>query len=233
MFRSLIVLTFVPVYMALASLLGYPVARLQGSPALLYSLARLGIRLAFKVAGTRISLEGVQRLGDTRNTILMANHLSLLDAPVLIEAFDVNWKAVVKKEIFKFPFLNYCLRFAGFIEVDRTDRSQATQAIAKAVSALKEGACFLIFPEGTRSRTGELGEFKKGGFLVAIEARSRIIPLAIRGTRDLMPRGGFRIRPGVVEVRVLDPIDAGRYSYEQRDTLIAEIRSRVAAALAG
>jgi 1-acyl-sn-glycerol-3-phosphate acyltransferase len=159
--------------------------------------------------------------------------VSHLDAPVLLQALGVDFRAVAKKEVFYVPFFSSVLRFAGFIEVDRGDRAQATRAIARAVDALKRGACFLIFPEGTRSRTGEVGPFKKGGFVVAMDAGSRIVPVALQGTRELMPRGGFRIRPGTVRVRVLDPVSAGSYSYGDRDALIADVRGRIAAALAG
>jgi 1-acyl-sn-glycerol-3-phosphate acyltransferase len=124
------------------------------------------------------------------------------------------------------------LRFAGFIAVDRKDRAQATGAIAKTALSLEAGNTFLIFPEGTRSRTGELGELKRGGFVAAINARSRIVPVAVQGTRELMPRGGFRIRPGAVRIRVLDPVEAGRYSYDDRDQLVNEVRGRMVAALA-
>jgi 1-acyl-sn-glycerol-3-phosphate acyltransferase len=138
---------------------------------------------------------------------------------------------VVKTEIYRTPFFHYCLRYAGFIEVDRSDPGQSHRAIAAAVASLRSGNCFLIFPEGTRTLSGRLGEFKKGGFVVAMEAGSRILPVAITGIRELLPRGGFRVRPGVVSVRVLDPIEAGGYSYDNRDRLIAEVRGRIAAAL--
>jgi 1-acyl-sn-glycerol-3-phosphate acyltransferase len=233
MIRALLILLFLPAYTVTASALGYVVARLVGSPALLYSLGRLGIRVALFLAGTRIVVEGRERLADHGNAMIMANHVSHLDAPVLLLAFGIDFKAVAKKEVFYLPFFNSVLRFAGFIEVDRSNRAQATRAIARAVSALKAGACFLIFPEGTRSRTGELGPFKKGGFVVAMDAGSRIVPVALQGTRELMPRGGFRIRPGTVRVRVLDPVIAGSYSYDDRDLLIADVRGRIAAALAG
>ena len=233
MIRALLIVLFLPAYTLAASALGYVVARLVGSPALLYSLGRLGIRVALFLAGTRIVVEGRERLADHGNTVIVANHVSHLDAPVLVLAFGIDFKAVAKKEVFYVPFFNSVLRFAGFIEVDRSNRAQATRAIARAVSALKAGACFLIFPEGTRSRTGELGPFKKGGFVVAMDAGSRIVPVALTGTRELMPRGGFRIRPGTVRVRVLDPVPAGSYSYDDRDLLIADVRGRIAAALAG
>jgi len=233
MIRALLIVLFLPAYTLAASLLGYGVARLVGSPALLYRLGRLGIRVALFLAGTRIVVEGRDRLADHRNTVIVANHVSHLDAPVLLQALGIDFQAVAKKEVFYVPFFNNVLRFAGFIEVDRADRAQATRAIARAVDALKRGGCFLIFPEGTRSRTGELGPFKKGGFVVAMDAGSRIVPVAVQGTRELMPRGGFRIRPGTVRVRVLDPVRADGYSYDDRDVLIAEVRGRIAAALAG
>jgi 1-acyl-sn-glycerol-3-phosphate acyltransferase len=233
MIRALLVLVFLAPYTIAASLFGYVVARLVGSPALLYGLGRFGIRVALFLTGTRIVVEGLDRLGDHRNTVIVANHVSHLDAPVLLQALGVDFRAVAKKEVFYVPVFNSVLRFAGFIEVDRADRAQATRAIARAVDALKGGACFLIFPEGTRSRTGALGPFKKGGFVVAMDADSRIVPVAVQGTRELMPRGGFRIRPGTVRVRVLDPLGAGSYSYGDRNALIAEVRGRIAAALAG
>ena len=233
MIRALFVLVFLAPYTIAASVAGYGIARLVGSPALLYGLARLGIRVALFLAGTRIVVEGRDLLGDHRNTVIVANHVSHLDAPVLLQALGVDFRAVAKKEVFYVPFFNSVLRFAGFIEVDRADRVQATRAIARAVDALKGGACFLIFPEGTRSRTGALGPFKKGGFVVGMDAGSRIVPVALQGTGELMPRGGFRIRPGTVRVRVLDPVSAESYSYGDRDALVAEVRRRMAEALAG
>jgi len=233
MIRALLIILFLPAYTLLASLIGYGLARLSGSPALLYGLGRFGIRVALFLAGTRIVVEGRHLLGDARNTVIVANHVSHLDAPVLLQALGVDFRAVAKKEVFYVPVFSTVLRFAGFIEVDRAERAQATRAIARAVEALKRGSCFLIFPEGTRSRTGELGPFKKGGFVVAMDAGSRIVPVALQGTRELMPRGGFRIRPGTVRVRVLDPVMAGSYSYDDRNALASEVRGRIAAALAG
>ncbi|HWX25331.1 MAG TPA: lysophospholipid acyltransferase family protein [Vicinamibacteria bacterium] len=232
MIRALAVFTFIPAYMILASLLGYPIARLVGSPTILYVLGRFGIRIALLLAGTRIMVEGEEHLKDTRNTIVMPNHQSLLDAPIVVTFIPSEFKVVAKTEIFRIPFFSSCLRFAGFIEVDRSNRERATWAIQKAVASLKKGNCFLIFPEGTRSPTGALGPFKKGAFHVALDAGSRIVPVALIGARDLMPKGGFRIRKGVVRVRVLDPVDAGSYSYEDRERLIAEVRQRIADALA-
>lgn len=229
--RTLLVVLFLAPYSVLASILGYPLARLQGTPALLYVLGRFGARAACRIAGIRIELEGLEHVRDHRNLVLMPNHVSNLDAAILFGHIRLPIKAVVKKELLRFPFVHYCLRYAGFIDVDRRDPRQSRSAILRAAASLRAGNCFIIFPEGTRSLNGELGEFKKGGFVVAIEAGSRIAPVAVVGAEKLMPRGRFFIQQGTVRIRVLDPVDAASYSYEDRDRLVAEVRGRIAAAL--
>jgi len=233
MIRALLVLLFLLPYTLVAGVLGCAIALVFRTAAPLYALGRGGVKGALFLAGTRIEVIGKERLADHRNTVIVANHVSHLDAPVLLQALGVDFKAVAKKEVFQIPVLGSVLRLAGFIEVDRADRAQATRAIARAVAALRAGDSFLIFPEGTRSRTGEMGPFKKGGFVVAMDAGSRIVPVALAGTGELMPRGGFRIRPGRVTVRVLDPVPAERYSYADRDALVADVRDSVRVALAG
>jgi 1-acyl-sn-glycerol-3-phosphate acyltransferase len=98
------------------------------------------------------------------------------------------------------------------------------------VASLRAGNAFLVFPEGTRSRTGELGELKKGVFIAAMEAGSRIVPVALRGTGPLLPKGRFSITPGAVSVQLLPPVAAAPDS--DREALMAEVRGRIAAALA-
>jgi 1-acyl-sn-glycerol-3-phosphate acyltransferase len=232
MIRTVLVVLFLGPYAVLASVFGYPLARLAGSPKLLYSLGRFGVKTALFLAGIRVAVEGVERLAQASNTVIMPNHESHLDAAILFALIDVAPKAVVKKELYSFPFVHYCMRYAGFIEVDRKDAMQAKAAIARAVASLKSGSTFIIFPEGTRSRSGELGPFKKGAFVVAIEAGSKVVPLAVSGARELLPPGRLRIERGTVRLRVLDAVDAAQYSYADRGRLVADVRGRIAAALA-
>jgi 1-acyl-sn-glycerol-3-phosphate acyltransferase len=231
MLRALLIVLLVLPYTAVAALVGVPVAMVTRSDAILYRLGHWGVRLTLLLAGTRLVVEGREKIGDPRNTVVISNHESHLDAPALFEGLGIDLKAVVKKEIFGWPFFGQVLRQAGFVAVDRRDRIQSGQALGRAVGALRAGACFLVFAEGTRSRTGELGPFKKGGFVIAIDAGSRIVPVAVQGGRALMPRGGFRIRSGTVRVRVLDPVDAAGYSYTDRDRLVGEVHARIAAAI--
>jgi len=232
MIRTLAALLFLGLYLPAASLVGLSVAHLMRSPAVLYKLGRFGIAVALFLSGTRVVVEGREKLGDARNTVVMPNHVSHLDAPVLFEALGIDFKAVAKKEIFKIPFLGHVLRFAGFIEVDRKDRTQARQALDRAAASLRDGNCFLIFPEGTRTRTGELGPFKRGAFVAAIEAGSRVVPAVLQGVGELMPRGRLRMRPGTVRLRLLDPVSAQSYSYDDRERLAEDVRGRIAEALA-
>ncbi|HUG53279.1 MAG TPA: lysophospholipid acyltransferase family protein [Vicinamibacteria bacterium] len=231
MLRAFLIFVLVFPYTAVAAVVGLTWAALSGSVGLLFRLGHAGVRLALFLAGTKIALEGAHHLGDARNIVIMSNHESHLDAPVLFEGLGLDLRAVVKKEIFGWPFLGPVLRRAGFVAVDRRDRLQSARALSLAAERLRSGLCFLVFPEGTRSLTGELGPFKKGGFVAALEAGSRIVPVAVAGGRALMPRGGARVQAGTVRVRVLDPVEAGSYSYDQRERLAGEVHRRIAAAL--
>jgi 1-acyl-sn-glycerol-3-phosphate acyltransferase len=174
---------------------------------------------------------GRENVGDGRNTVVVSNHVSHLDGPVLFEGLGLDLRAVVKKEIFSWPFFGAILKRAGFVAVDRRDRNQSSRALGAAAQGLRSGLCFLVFPEGTRSDSGELLPFKKGGFVAAIDAGSRVVPAVVWGSRELMPKGRFRVLSGTVRVRLLDPVDAGSYAYADRDRLVGEVHRRIATAL--
>jgi len=115
----------------------------------------------------------------------------------------------------------------GFIPVERGDREKSMAAIGRGAQSLKAGNSFLIFPEGTRSRTGNLLPFKKGGFIMAIEAQVPIVPVAVQGGRDAMRKGSAFVRPVTVSVRVGSPIPTAGMSMANRDELIARVRSEI------
>jgi 1-acyl-sn-glycerol-3-phosphate acyltransferase len=231
MLRTSLVLAFLVPYAAIACPLALLLSMLSGSARPLYLLSGWGLGAAFRLAGIRITIENRDRLGDGRNTVIVSNHASHLDAPALFLALQLPFVALTKQEVFDIPFFSAVIRRAGFIPIQRGDRTQAVGALARMVAALRGGACVLVFPEGTRSPSGELGPFKKGGFLAAVEAGSRLVPVAVHGTASLMPRHGYALRPGHVRVSILDPVDAGRYSYSDRDLVIAQVRSRIDQAL--
>jgi 1-acyl-sn-glycerol-3-phosphate acyltransferase len=228
--RALVVLLWMALFIPPATVLGVLGTLIGRSPRPIYVLARVCVRVGLFLAGVRVRVSGLEHLADWRNTVLMANHESQLDPPVLLHALPVDIKVLVKKELFKVPFLGTAMLGAGLIPVDRGNRERARISIERSVSALRSGLCFLVFPEGTRSATGELGPFKKGVFLAAMEAGSRIVPIALRGTRAVLPRGRFSIKPGEVTVELLPPLAADPAG--DRDRLIEEVRGRIGVALA-
>ncbi len=231
MIRGLLVALVVAPYAVLAGLVGYPLARLFRAPGLLHVLGRFGCRVLNALGGVRLAADPPACFGDLRNTVVMSNHQSLLDIPALFLSVPADLRAVTKTELYRFPFLGRCFRLAGFVEVDRRNSARAKQALARAVDALRGGETFLIFPEGTRTRDGSLAEFKKGGFVLAMDARARILPVVIEGAYALLPPASWRIRPGTLRVRALEPIDTRDFTYDQRDALAALVRARLAAAL--
>lgn len=233
MLRTAVVLAFLVPYAVIACPLALVLSKLTASARPLYQLTEWGFRVAFRLAGIRITTENRERLGDARNTLIVSNHTSHLDAPALFLALGIPFVALAKREVFSIPFFSTVLIRAGFIPIQRGDRTEAAGAVARMARALREGASVLVFPEGTRSATGALGPFKKGGFLAAVEAGSRVVPVAIHGTLSLMPRHGYGLRPGHVRVSILDPLDGGGYSETDRDHVIAEVRSRIDRALRG
>lgn len=233
MIRTALVLAFLVPYALVACPVALVLSRLAGSARPLYVLTGWGFWGAFRIAGVRISAENRERLADARNTVVVSNHASHLDAPAIYMALRVPLVALAKREVFDIPLFSAVLRRAGFISIQRGDRTEAAGAVARMVESLRAGSCVLVFPEGTRSRSGGLGAFKKGAFVAAIEAGSRVVPLAVHGTHTLLPARGYAVRPGRVRVSVLDPVEAGGYSYADRDAIVAEVRSRIALALAG
>ena len=139
-----------------------------------------------------------------------------------------NWTAA---ELRKLPILVRAFDLAGFVPLERGNRDQSLPAIERAADALREGNSFLIFPEGTRSRTGELLPFKKGGFIMALKAQAPVVPVAIKGARDAMKKGSLIIHPVRVTVTFGPPIDTAGLTMADRDVLIAGARSAVAAQL--
>ncbi len=179
-------------------------------------------------AGVNLTVTDLERVPRNRACVLMSNHQSHFDIPIIYCAFPSTLRMVAKAELFRVPIWGRAMREAGFVSVDRSgDRAQAMDAMRQAGEAIDRGVNIWIAPEGTRSPDGRLGKLKKGGFLLAQATGAPIVPLAIDGSRDILPKNSKLVRPGAaVRVTFGDPIAvAGRPIAE----LMTEVRAFFAA----
>jgi 1-acyl-sn-glycerol-3-phosphate acyltransferase len=233
-FRSLLTYVAVSLYIVL---MGPPVlliALSTGRPILLYQVGRGGVRLGLWLSGITVEIRHPENILLGRAAVYAVNHTSNVEPPILFAALSrlyPRMRILYKAELRKLPILVRAFDLAGFIPLERGNRDQSLPAIERAADALGDGNSFLIFPEGTRSRTGELLPFKKGGFIMALKGRAPIVPVAIRGARDAMKKGSLIIRPVHVTVSFGSPIETAGLTMEDRDVLIAQARSAVAALL--
>jgi len=158
-------------------------------------------------AGIRIEVSGREHLVPGEAYVVMSNHQSHYDIPVLYQSLKIPLRMVAKKEIFQIPFMAGAMRAAGFVEVDRGNRESAITTLRSARDRLDQAVSIWIAPEGTRSKTGRMGQFKKGGFHLARQSGLRILPVTIEGTRFTLPSGGMKVTRGqAARVSIEPPI---------------------------
>lgn len=163
-------------------------------------------RVVLRVLGVRVTCRGLENIDVRRPYVFMANHLSHADAPVLASVLPHPLHWVFKKELSRIPVLGWVLLACGQIMVDRSDPESAKAALKEGLSGLSGNNSVMILPEGTRSRDGKLLPFRKGGFWMALDAGLPIVPVRVSGTREIVPAGSLRIRPGDVTVDVFPPV---------------------------
>lgn len=179
-------------------------------------------------AAMTLEVHGAEHMQPHQSYVIMSNHQSFYDIPVVYQALRRRIRMVAKKELFRIPVWAQAMRSAGFVELDRQHRDRAIASLGRAEAALHAGCSIWIAPEGTRSKTGALGPFKKGGFHLAINGRTPILPVTIVGTRAALPANGWRVRSGVhVRVMVSAPVDPAPWGHARRDELIAVVRAAI------
>jgi 1-acyl-sn-glycerol-3-phosphate acyltransferase len=164
-------------------------------------------RLIARLTPMRVRVEGAEHIDPEQSYVVVANHVSMFDIPLIYgySGLDLRW--VMKAELGKVPFIAQGCRAIGHIFIDRANPEQARSAINTAVERLPAGTGVLFFPEGTRSRDGTLGKFRKGAFRVAVDRRLPVLPMTVVGTREILPPGSLRIRPGEARLIVHPPIE--------------------------
>lgn len=183
-------------------------------------------------AGIDLRVEGAEHATPNESFVLMSNHQSLYDVPVIYQALDRRIRMVAKKELFRVPVWGRAMARAGFISLDRQSRERSRETLLASAQVLQAGTSIWIAPEGTRSKDGRLGPFRKGGFHLALQSGARILPISIVGTRAVLPAKSAYITDGcVVSVVVHPPIDPRPFGEARRDELIAQVRAAIASGL--
>jgi 1-acyl-sn-glycerol-3-phosphate acyltransferase len=183
-----------------------------------------------RIAGEKVTVIGRENI-PPGVCMFAANHTSNADAPAIVGAIPRRVAIFGRKSLFDIPVVGTAFRLAKFVPVDREDRDAALASVKQAVGYMKEGYSFLVYPEGTRSPDGRLGRFKKGSFVIAIEAGIPIVPVACAGAHRIMPKHSLIVHPGQVTVRFGKPIDASAFTVDRRDELAQLVHDAVAADL--
>jgi 1-acyl-sn-glycerol-3-phosphate acyltransferase len=197
------------------------------------NMARRWAKSLLAAGGVRVSVEGLEKIRRDGSYVIASNHLSYMDTPVVLSNIPVQFRFLAKRGLFKIPFLGTHLARAGHIPVPREDPRAAVKTMSVAAEMLRtRGISMLIFPEGGRSRDGVMRPFKEGAAYIGIKAGVPIVPIALIGTRDVLPFGSGHIRPGRVLLRVGEPIETANLALRDRGSVTEQIRARITEMLA-
>ena len=185
-------------------------------------------RWAIWASGSSIEIQGVEHLALDRPQIIASNHQSWFDVFALAAVIPKRYRFIAKEELRRIPLFGLAWESAGHISIDRKDRSKAIRALDTAAEMMHhDNSAVIIFPEGTRSPTGELLPFKKGAFMMALRTGIEILPATCIGTRAVQKKGDWRVRAGRIIVRFGPPIDSSRFDEEHREELMLVVRERI------
>ena len=200
----------------------------DGSGRQQFRIARVWARPLLWAAGARVRAVGLEKIDPRGTYVICPNHVSYMDTPVLLAWLPVEFSFMAKEELLKLPFIGGHLRRAGNISVPLDDPRAALRVLSAAGKAMQEnGVSVLVFPEGGRSASGELREFKDGAAYLAIKAQAPLVPVALIGVRDILPMHSHHLRPGRVTMRVGDPIPTAGSKPSDRTELTARLHAAV------
>jgi 1-acyl-sn-glycerol-3-phosphate acyltransferase len=198
----------------------------------LMAIGRWAMHVGRRVLGIDIEVGGLERFDHKASYVFMPNHESFLDGPMMVMVIPQSVRAIMKKNVFGIPVLGWAMRYVGCVPVDRRAGGGGIKSIEKASRLMRErGYSFLIFPEGTRSLDGKLQRFRRGGFFLAIAGGAPIVPVTIRGTFELMPKGQFGAKRGTVSVVFHPPVPVDGYSEGNVAELVEKVRAAVSSGL--
>lgn len=230
MFRLLI---FIPVFI-LDTIISAFIAMAGGlfNPYSAFNTAvmRMWARIALVAAGVTLEVRGTENIQPDVSYVIVSNHQSHMDIPVLTVAFPLPLRIISKKELFKIPVFGWGMRAVGILEIDRSNQKKSIETLKKAEIILRtHQLSILAFPEGTRSPDGKIYPFKKGPFVLAINAGLAVLPVSVSGTRKILPKGKLEMNSGRVLVQFHSPIDLPEKSLEIRNWLTDQTHQQIVA----
>lgn len=192
--------------------------------------ARTWARLILKTTGVRVHVTGLEHLDAGRSYVLASNHQSIYDIPVIFTSIPLQVRIVAKDSLGRIPFLGWHLQRTGHLLVDR--KNPGPDIVKKMARIVNESHSLIVFPEGTRSRDGTVGRFKRGSFLVALDSQLPVVPVSVSGSRCVMQKGRLMVRPGEVRLTVHPPIPTAGVARDDVTALAERVRGIVTADLA-
>jgi 1-acyl-sn-glycerol-3-phosphate acyltransferase len=194
-----------------------------------HQISRVWSRMLLKVSGVKMEIEGLEKIDPRGTYVFVANHRSLMDIPVLLAHLPLQFRFFAKKGLFHIPFLGTHLRRSGHLPVVKDNPRASLHSMSEAVKTLQvKGMSMLLFPEGGRSKDGQLQEFIEGSAYIAIKAGISVIPIAMTGTREVLPMGSMQIMQGLVQLRIGNPILTATLTGKDRHALSSKMHEKIA-----
>ncbi len=187
---------------------------------------KFGLR-AYSWLFSKVEVEGIENIPE-KPFLVVANHQSLMDIPLIL-AYVTRGGFIAKKELEKVPGISWFIKYMGGVFIDRGNVRQTAREIKKVIKNIKNGTCYIVFPEGTRTDDGSVREFKKGSLLLAMKTGVKVLPVAIWGTMYLIPKRSLLFNPGKVYMKILSPIDPKEFTNEEE--LIKTVRNEIVKAV--
>lgn len=189
-----------------------------------HKVANIWSRILLLLCKTKVEVIGAENIPPGKARVFMANHQSDFDIFIALAYVPGQFRWIAKKELFAIPVFGRAMKSAGYIEIDRQNHEKALHSLDLAAARIREGKSVMTFPEGTRSRNGEIKTFKQGTFYLAIQSGAPIVPITIIGSGDIMPRRSLNIKPGKIKVIIDKPIATQGYTVENRRELVEKVR---------
>lgn len=190
-------------------------------------VGRQWLRGCVWACGVRIDVEGLEHIDPAQPYVLMSNHQSAFDIAAIAISLPVSWRFVAKRELTRIPLFGWALALGGHVLIDRQNRESAVASLQRAAERVSRGMTVIVFPEGTRSRSGSLGEFKSGGFHLALDARVPILPATVSGSARITPTYSLRIESGRILIRYGQPIPTQGLEAGDRGVLKGRVRDSI------